>query len=103
MRLKDKVSVITGAGRGIGRASAMLFAKEGSIIVIADIDEEGGQKTRSDIIENGGQAIFIKTDLSKNEDVKNLIKKTIDEFGKLHILYNNAGVFWKKKTGASLI
>ncbi|MHB1348101.1 MAG: SDR family NAD(P)-dependent oxidoreductase [Candidatus Humimicrobiaceae bacterium] len=99
MRLKDKISLITGAGRGIGRASAMLFAKEGASIVIADIDEEGGQKTRSDIIKGGGKAIFIKTDLSKNEDVKNLIKKTIDEFGKLHILYNNAGVFWKKKDG----
>lgn len=99
MRLKDKVSLITGSGRGIGRASAMLFSKEGSSIVIADIDEEGGQKTRSDIIGNGGKAIFIKADISKKEDVKNLVNKTIDEFGKLHILYNNAGVFWKKKDG----
>ena len=99
VRLKGKVSLITGAARGIGRASALLFSREGSSIVIADMDEEGGQKTRFEIIENGGKAIFIKTDVSKKEDVLNLINKTIDEFGKLHILYNNAGVFWKKKDG----
>jgi NAD(P)-dependent dehydrogenase (short-subunit alcohol dehydrogenase family) len=99
MRLKDKVSLITGAGRGIGKASAMLFANEGSSIVIADIDRESGQKIKSDIIQSGGRAIFIEADVSKREDVKNLIKKTMDEFGKLNILYNNAGVFWKKKDG----
>jgi NAD(P)-dependent dehydrogenase (short-subunit alcohol dehydrogenase family) len=100
MRLKGKVSLITGAARGIGRASALLFSREGSSIVIADIDEEGGQKTRSEIIGNGGKAIFIKTDVSKKEDVLNLVSRAIDEFGKLHILYNNAGIFWKKRTTA---
>ncbi len=77
----------------------MLFSKEGSNIVIADIDEEGGQKTKSDITGSGGKAIFIKADVSKKEDVLNLVNKAIDEFGKLNILYNNAGVFWKKKDG----
>ncbi len=99
MRLEGKVSLITGAARGIGRASAMLFSKEGSSIVIADIDEDGGRKTKSDIIENGGKAIFVKADVSKKEDVVNLVNKTIVEFGKLNILYNNAGVFWKNRDG----
>jgi NAD(P)-dependent dehydrogenase (short-subunit alcohol dehydrogenase family) len=99
VRLKGKVSLITGAARGIGRTSALLFSREGSSIVIADLDEEGGQKTRSEIIGNGGKAIFIKTDVSKKEDVLNLVGRTIEEFGRLHILYNNAGVFWKKKDG----
>jgi NAD(P)-dependent dehydrogenase (short-subunit alcohol dehydrogenase family) len=99
MRLKGRVSLITGAARGIGRASALLFSREGSGIIIADIDEEGGQETMSEIIGNGGKAIFIKTDVSKKEDVLNLVSRSIEEFGKLHILYNNAGVFWKKKDG----
>jgi len=99
MRLKDKVSLITGAAKGIGKASAILFAREGSIVVIADIDEESGKKTENDIISNGGKALFIKADLSKSKDVVNLAKSVIAEFGKLHILYNNAGVFWKKKDG----
>jgi NAD(P)-dependent dehydrogenase (short-subunit alcohol dehydrogenase family) len=99
MRLKGKVSLITGAARGIGRAAAMLFSSEGSSIVIADIDEAGGLNVKSDIIGNGGKAIFVKADVSKPENVLNLMRKTIDEFGSLHILYNNAGVFWKKKDG----
>lgn len=99
MRLKNKVTLITGAGRGIGRASALLFSEEGSSIVIADIDENSGEKTRADIVKKGGKAIFIKADVSREEDVKNLINKTMDTFDKLHILYNNAGVFWKGKDG----
>lgn len=67
LRLKGKVSLITGSARGIGRASALLFSREGSSIIIADIDEEGGQKTRSEIIRNGGKAVFIKTDVSKRK------------------------------------
>jgi len=99
MRLKDKVAIITGAGRGIGRASALLFSEEGASVTIADIDGKSGEKTRSDITGKGGKAIFIKTDVSNEEDVKNLIKGTIDEFGKLNILYNNAAVFWYEKDG----
>jgi NAD(P)-dependent dehydrogenase (short-subunit alcohol dehydrogenase family) len=99
MKLKDKVAIITGAGRGMGRAAALLFAKEGASIVIAEIDEDTGRKTKSDIVKAGGKAIFIKTDVSKSEDVKNLVGKTIKEFGKLHIVYNNAAVFWFGKDG----
>jgi NAD(P)-dependent dehydrogenase (short-subunit alcohol dehydrogenase family) len=99
MRLNDKVSLITGAARGIGKASALMFAKEGSIVVIADIDEENGKKIEKEIIDNGGKALFIKADLSKSQDVINLTSSVADKFGRLHILYNNAGVFWKKKDG----
>ena len=99
MRLNGKVSIITGASSGIGKASALLFSKEGSSIVIADINKESGQRVKSDIVGTGGKAVFIEADVSKKEDVQNLVNRTIDEFGKLHILYNNAGVFWKKKDG----
>ena len=99
MRLKDRVAIITGSGRGIGRASTLIFSKEGASVVIADIDKENGEKTKSDIIEKGGKAIFIKTDVSKEKDVKNLIETTIKKFGKLNILYNNAAVFWYGKDG----
>jgi NAD(P)-dependent dehydrogenase (short-subunit alcohol dehydrogenase family) len=99
MRLKGKVTLITGAARGIGKASAILFSKEGSKIIIADINEIEGQETASEINRNGGIAIFVKADVSKSKDVKILIEDTINKFGKLNILYNNAGVFWSKKDG----
>lgn len=99
MKLKDKVAIITGAGRGMGKAAALLFAREGASIIIAEIDENTGIKTKLDIIKAGGKAIFIKTDVSKAQDVKNLVGKAIKEFGKLHILYNNAAVFWFGKDG----
>ena len=99
MRLKDKISLITGGAKGIGRASAMLFAKEGSSVVIADIDSESGMKTASDIIQNGGRAIFLECDVSKKNDIEKLVKEIIKEFGRLHILYNNAAIFSKKMDG----
>jgi len=99
VKLKGKVAIITGAGRGIGRAAALLFSKEGAEVVIAEIDENSGEKTKSDIAKEGGNAIFVKTDISKAADVKNLIVKTIEAFGNLHILYNNASVFWFGKDG----
>lgn len=83
----------------MGRQSALLFADEGASVVIAEIDKESGLKTESDIIANGGKALFIETDISKSDDVENLVNKTIDKFGALHILYNNAAVFWYGKDG----
>lgn len=83
----------------MGRQSALLFANEGASVVIAEIDKESGLKTESDIIANGGKALFIETDISKSDDVENLVNKTIDKFGALHILYNNAAVFWYGKDG----
>ena len=92
MKLSNKVALITGAGSGIGRASAVLFSKEGAKIAVADIDEKGGQETVESINNKGGTAIFIKTDVTSESDVENMIRTTVESFGKLDILYNNAGI-----------
>jgi len=99
LRLKDKVAIITGAGRGIGKAAALLFAKEGANIVIADINTKNGENTKQEILEKKGNAIFVRTDVSSEKDVKNLVNATINEFGKLDILYNNAAIFLHGKDG----
>jgi 3-oxoacyl-[acyl-carrier protein] reductase len=92
MRLVNKVAIITGASSGIGRASAILFAKEGAKVVVADIDDAGGKETASTIKSNGGEAIFVHTDVSKASDAENLTKTTEDKFGKIDTLFNNAGI-----------
>jgi 3-oxoacyl-[acyl-carrier protein] reductase len=92
MRLSNKVAMITGSGSGIGRASAILFSKEGAKITIADIDEKGGQQTVDIIKQKKGDAIFIHTDVSKANDVERMMKITLEQYGKLDILFNNAGI-----------
>jgi 3-oxoacyl-[acyl-carrier protein] reductase len=92
MRLLNKVALITGAGSGIGRASAILFSREGAKICLADIDEKGGLQTAGLIKEKGGSAIFIQTDVAKSHDVERMIKASVDHFGRLDVLYNNAGI-----------
>ncbi len=91
-RLKGKVAIVTGAGSGIGRASAILFAKEGAKVVVADYDEKGGRETAAMIAKAKGTAIFVKADVSRNSDAKNLVASAVRKFGKLNILYNNAGI-----------
>ena len=93
MRLVGKVAIITGAGAGIGRAAALLFAKEGAEVVVADCDPEEGAKTVSLIKQNGGAAIFVQVDVSKAADVKKMVKTTVETYGKLDILVNNAGIY----------
>jgi NAD(P)-dependent dehydrogenase (short-subunit alcohol dehydrogenase family) len=92
MRLKGKVAVITGAGSGIGRATAQLFAREGARVVVADLEEEAGRETQRGITAGGGEAVAVKTDVSRADQVEMLIQKTVAEFGALDILHNNAGV-----------
>ena len=92
MRLKDKVALITGAGSGIGRATAVLFAKEGARVVVADIDANGGERTVQEIKHQGGEAVFVKADVRKVSDVKNMIEKAAQQYGRLDILHNNAGI-----------
>jgi NAD(P)-dependent dehydrogenase (short-subunit alcohol dehydrogenase family) len=92
MRLNDKVAVITGGGGGIGRATAARFAKEGARLIIADYSEENGIQTVNLVREMGGEAEFIRTNMTIAEDVQSMIQKAVDTFGKVDILFNNAGV-----------
>ncbi len=92
MRLENKVAIITGAGQGIGRVAALLFAREGARIVVAEWHEEQGQETVAMIKDIGGEATFIKTDARKEDQVRDLVKLTVDNYGKLDVLYNNAAV-----------
>ncbi len=93
MRLKEKVALITGGGSGIGKESAILFAKEGARVVIADINETAGEETVAQIKSANGEAAFIKVDVANASDVKNMIDFAESTFGKLNVLFNNAGIF----------
>lgn len=93
MRLKGKVALITGASTGIGRATAILFAKEGAKVVVVARTREKGEETVRIIKEAGGEAVFVKADVSKAADVEEAVKATIEKYGKLDIVYNNAGVY----------
>ncbi|WP_223596621.1 SDR family NAD(P)-dependent oxidoreductase [Neobacillus bataviensis] len=92
MRLLGKAAIVTGGGGGIGRSTAILFAKEGAKVAVADIDSLLGEETVSLIKEAGGEAIFVKTDVSDSDQIKDLINITTNAFGGLHIMFNNAGI-----------
>jgi len=92
LRLEGKVAIITGAGSGMGKAAALLFVEEGAKIVVADYNPEGGKETVRLIKEHGGKAMFIKTDVSRASDAERMARKAVEEYGRIDILYNNAGV-----------
>jgi len=92
MRLQNKITIITGAGSGIGRGIALAFAKEGAKVVVADWSEEGGKETVEQIRKINGEAVFVKTDVCKTTDIDKMIKTCLDEFGRIDILINNAGI-----------
>ncbi len=93
MRLENKVAIITGGGTGIGKETALLFAREGAKIVITDINQESGDQAVKDIQANGGEALFIRHDVSNEEDWKRVAKETIETFDKVDVLFNNAGIY----------
>lgn len=92
MRLKDKVAIITGAGSGIGRGAALAFAREGAKVLVADWGEETGQETVELIKKQGGEAMFVKVDVSQAADAANMVKQCLAAYGQADILFNNAGI-----------
>jgi len=114
MRLKDKAAIVTGAGSGIGRATAELLAEEGARVVVADIDAKGGEETVRTIRGKSGAAHFVEADVSKEADAKQIADETMKAFGRIDILVNNAAVFvlkgfeatvedWKRSLGVNVI
>src|SRR5579859_3494986 len=92
MKLANKVAIITGAGSVMGKCAALLFAAEGAKIGAADIAEDAVKETVAEITKRGGEAIAMRTDVSKGPDVKRMVDETVAKFGKLDIIYNNAGI-----------
>ena len=93
MRLENKIAIITGGGDGIGQSTAVLFAKEGASVVIADIDPRRGMKTVEMIKAANGESLFVEVDISKEDSVKNMVKAVIDCYGRIDILVNSAAIF----------
>lgn len=90
-RLRRKVALITGAAGGIGRASALMFAREGAAVALADLNEEAGEAVAREIRQAGGRAFFQQTDVTKVSACKRVVERTIEQFGGIRILFNNAG------------
>ncbi len=92
MKLQDKVALITGGGKGIGRATALLFAKEGAKVVVNGTDKEAIDRVTQEINESGGQALVYQADISDEALVRQMIERTLTEFGKIDVLVNNSGI-----------
>ncbi len=90
--LNGKVALVTGASSGIGRAVALVFAREGAKVVVSDMNEDGGRETVKLVGQQGGDALFVKANVAQPADMESLVKQTIDRYGALHIACNNAGV-----------
>src|SRR6266852_5562480 len=91
-RLEGKVALVTGGASGIGRATALTFAREGAKLIIADMNEDGGHQTVHMITENGGEATFVQVDVSQATAVEAMISKTVETYGRLDCAHNNAGI-----------
>lgn len=90
--LKDKIAIVTGAASGIGKAAAFLLAKEGAKVVLSDVQEDAGSQAMMEIKNAGGYAIFVRADSSSAEDNRILVEKAVQEYGRLDIAVNNAGI-----------
>jgi NAD(P)-dependent dehydrogenase (short-subunit alcohol dehydrogenase family) len=92
MKFKDRIAVITGAGSGIGRASALEFAREGARVVVADINAAGAQETVKQVEALGGQALAVQTDVASPDSVQHLVQATLQAYGRVHVLFNDAAI-----------
>jgi len=92
MRLKDKVAIVTGGGRGIGASTSLRFAKEGASVTVADVDPDAAKSVADEIVKNGGKAFGIGVDVSSKSSVQAMVAKTVEKFGTVDILVNNAGI-----------
>lgn len=90
--ISETVTIVTGAGSGIGRSAALRFAEEGSSVVAADVDVEGGEETVNEIESMGGEATFVETDVSDWKDVQTMVETAVEEYGGLDYAFNNAGI-----------
>jgi NAD(P)-dependent dehydrogenase (short-subunit alcohol dehydrogenase family) len=91
-RLQDKVAIVTGGASGIGRATSALFAREGAKVVVVDLGEESGRDVLQEITAAGGTAIYVRADVSRSADVRRMIATAVDTYGRLDVLFNNAGI-----------
>src|SRR3990172_10227293 len=94
MRLKDKVAVVTGAASGIGRATAALLGQEGGRVMCADIDGEGAERVARQIADSGGEAASTQIDVSRGADCERMGRETVERWGRLDVLLNNAGIIF---------
>jgi NAD(P)-dependent dehydrogenase (short-subunit alcohol dehydrogenase family) len=92
MRLDGKVAVITGAGSGMGRVAAQMFAAEGAKVVVAEFAADAGEETVRQVADAGGEASFVKTDVSREDDARAMVDHAVERFGRIDVLYNNAGI-----------
>jgi len=92
MKLKDRVAVITGAGSGIGRASALEFAREGAQVVVADVNAVGAQETVKQVEALGGQALAVQADVASPDSVQHLVQATLQAYAQVHVLFNDAAI-----------
>lgn len=102
MRMTGKTAIVTGGGAGIGEATAQLFAEEGGQVLIADVDEQAGKAAVASIRKSRGEAIFVKTDVSNEDDVRRMRDVCVQEFGKIDVLVNSAATFVLKGVEASV-
>ncbi len=90
--LRGRVAVVTGGGMGMGRASALAFAREGAAVVVVDVSSDAGEQAVREIAERGGRAVFVRADVSKPEDAERIARETVEAFGGIDVLHNNAAI-----------